>query len=80
MTMTLPEEIRMLFLEDEEEEHVYKDYVRGPFIIKNVPYVKYSEGIGPDGSEAYIPGDVMYRLGKIITRMHETSIYETVYK
>lgn len=80
MTMALSDEIRALFHEEEEEEYVYKNYVRGPFVIKHVPYVKFSEGIGPDGSEAYIPGNVMYNLGKTIAEMNASSIYETDYR
>lgn len=78
--MALSDEIRMLFNEEEEIEYVLKDYVRGPFTIKRVPYAKFPEGIGPDGSETYIPGNVMYNLGRAIAEMRASSICETIYK
>ncbi len=80
MVMTLSRNSFLEFvLEPSENEIIYKDYVRGPFTIKNVPYKKYST-VGPDGKEAYIPGDVMIKISMLIKEMYTLKLKEIEYK
>lgn len=58
---------------------IFKDYIRGCFIIRNVPYARYSEGIGFDGEETYISGDVMWRIGELIEEMYLSGNLEIHY-
>lgn len=62
-----------------EEQIIYKDYVRGPFTIKNVPYSKYEASFGPNGEEAYIPSDVMVKISKLIEQMYKANTTEIYY-
>lgn len=79
MVMALSNSFLEFILEPNENETVYKDYVRGPFTIKEVPYKKYST-MGPDGEETYIPGDVMLRISELITEMYNLNTNEIQYK
>ena len=78
MVVTLPNSFLESLLDSTEDIIFYKDYVRGPFTVTQVPYRKFST-IGPDGTELYIPGDVMYRVSQLIEEMYLAGKKEVKY-
>lgn len=78
MVMALSNSFLESILKPSEDAIFYKDYVRGPFTVKQVPYRKYSTP-GPDGNEVYIPSDVMYRISELIEEMYTLGKTEVQY-
>lgn len=49
------------------------------YIVKNCPYRMSKNGVYPDGSDAAIPSNVMYRILEIIEVMRKKGIQESEY-
>jgi hypothetical protein len=58
----------------ESYEEVKKTVHNGNLIVDSVPHALYPQGIGPDGEEDYIPGNVMYKLSHIFRYMIDNEI------
>lgn len=57
-----------------------KTFHNGQLKVHNVPHALYPNGIGPDGNEDYIPGNVMYKLSHIFRYMIDNKIFEYNYE
>lgn len=65
---------------DSHARTVLRDYVSfDGFIVRNCPYRTCKDGLCPDGSDAVIPSNVMYRILEKLETMRELGIKELVY-
>lgn len=77
MSLSVLERLKM----PEEQLHLtFKTFHNGRLTVQNVPHALYPNGIGPDGEEEYIPGNVMYKLSHIFRYMIDNGIFEYDYQ
>lgn len=82
MTATLANnELRQLLLANrsKEKEIVLDNYTFLNYRITGVPYVKYANGIGPDGEKEYIQAKTMYKIDQLLEYMEKENIWELPY-
>lgn len=77
MSLSVLERLKM---PAEELDFTFKTFYNGQLKVLNVPHALFPEGIGPDGEEEYIPGNVMYKLSRISRYMIDNDILEMDYQ
>lgn len=77
MTATLANnEIRQLLLANrkKEKEVIFENYIDSYYTITDVPHVKYTHSIGPDGEKTYLQATTMYKIDKLLEFMKKEGI------
>lgn len=76
----MDEFLKEVLQEDKEARTVLRDYESFDGLkVKNCPYRTCKYGICPDGSDAVIPSNVMYRILEIVEEMRKEGIKEKEY-